>query len=361
MIKGFASELEKKQEPIHEHCDSVAEQIRDEVMEKYGEEAFGPYIPLLNQYTSRESKRIRGILIGVGYRLVGGEESKADQIAHAGALMELFHAYILGIDDIQDRARTRHGLPVTHVALAEEYRGDYPEAADHIGLSLACNAIFSIQHFAAREWQWLKGFPEDRIKKTTTMINDCLVATASGQTYDVINAYRNQVLPEEIERVIRLKTSLYTITMPLQVGMLLGDASAGQLKMVEALGDALGMLFQLGDDRQTYESSNNGKDKDSDICEGKRTLIVAEMMKVANADQRLFISKTLGNENISPDDFTKFVELAHSLGAYAVVKEREFRENARALREIQVVSEIFDKSSLDFLRNMAGYFLERKT
>ena len=96
---------------------------------------------------SRGGKRIRGALTMLGYEMSGGTDQK--MILQAARAVEMIHAYILIIDDIQDRSSLRRGGPTAHMMLADYHRqrrlsGD----SAHFGMSVALNAANSGNHAA---------------------------------------------------------------------------------------------------------------------------------------------------------------------------------------------------------------------
>src|ERR1044071_7300148 len=66
---------------------------------------------------SRGGKRIRGALVMLGYEMSGGTNTK--MIIQAARATEMLHAYVLMLDDIQDRSSMRRGGPTAHIALAD--------------------------------------------------------------------------------------------------------------------------------------------------------------------------------------------------------------------------------------------------
>jgi len=358
---SFLQEFAEKRRAVQQECELVAQEIRTELESSGMSRAAFPFEPLLNQYTSEHAKRIRGVLFMAGYSLIKGDETDLDILRRPSALIELFHTYILGIDDIQDRALSRHGLSVTHVALAEKMQREGVSNASHYGTAFALDAILGVQHFATEQWTDLVSFPAERVRRASKMLHRCLFDTSLGQTLDLLNSLENNVRPDDILQVMMLKTSEYTVTKPTQVGMTLAEASGSELEIIVNWGEALGIVFQLGDDRQTYEPNENGKDKSSDIAEGKKTLIVLEMLKRAGKSDKDFMQRVLGSGEISKEDFERFVALAHTLGAYSVVKQQEQVAYEKAVESLNAFPEHWHRPTIEFLRQMAGYFLERKT
>src|SRR5260221_2142026 len=62
----------------------------------------------LEEFSLRGGKFIRSLLVVVGYRLAGG---RGVEIYKVAAAIELFHKYILSVDDMADRDEQRNGGP----------------------------------------------------------------------------------------------------------------------------------------------------------------------------------------------------------------------------------------------------------
>src|SRR4051812_33968660 len=85
---------------------------------------YGPYAELeVNTFLDilgHGGKRIRGSLVMAGYEMCGGHDRA--MIVQAARAIEMLHAYILIVDDVQDRSPLRRGKPSAHEVLATYHR-----------------------------------------------------------------------------------------------------------------------------------------------------------------------------------------------------------------------------------------------
>src|SRR5690606_17468007 len=91
---------------------SYAEYLRLAVDRQYGSYVAEAETEVFLDILARGGKRIRGGLVMVGYEMCGGANRK--MIVQAARAIEMLHAYMLMIDDIQDRSALRRGKPSAH-------------------------------------------------------------------------------------------------------------------------------------------------------------------------------------------------------------------------------------------------------
>ena len=105
----------------------------------YSRVATDAYLEILG----RGGKRIRGSLVMLGYEMSGGTDMK--MVLEAARAIEMMQAYILIIDDIQDRSIMRRGGPAAHIIL-EEYHKQHHLAGEaaHFGIEIALNSALGL-------------------------------------------------------------------------------------------------------------------------------------------------------------------------------------------------------------------------
>ena len=85
-------------------------------------------IRLLRDYVLRGGKRLRPILVIIGYFLAGGKNKK--EILKTSLAIELIHNFLLIHDDIVDRDDFRRGKPSLHCLYQKMFKNC------HLGISL---------------------------------------------------------------------------------------------------------------------------------------------------------------------------------------------------------------------------------
>lgn len=243
-----------------------------------------------------EGKRIRPALLYLGFLAAGGDElSRVDGPALA---LEMLHTCALLHDDVIDRAPTRRNRPTTHVTFASQHRdagwsGDpdaYGEAMAILIGDLAfvqADELF-LQADVANE-ALINGF-----RRFTALREEVMV----GQTLDLYAATAGITSREAAVTIATLKSGRYSVARPLEIGALLAGGSELQADQLRAFGDPLGRAFQVRDDLLGVfgDTDTTGKSRDSDLAEGKRTLLIAEAYERAEADDRAFLERNLGTD-----------------------------------------------------------------
>jgi geranylgeranyl diphosphate synthase type I len=106
-----------------------------------------------------------------------------------------------------------------------------------------------------------------------------------------------------------MKTAYYTMVYPLMMGYVLsGEKSKSEMTNIEAFAVPLGIAFQIRDDLLGVFGieKDTGKPNDSDIMEGKLTLLVQNtILKLSEDDRKKFTGIFLSS--IKSLDDVKFV------------------------------------------------------
>lgn len=241
----FKTQLGTYQRAINTDIATYAARVRRVTKDQYGvhpSTVTNEYLDLL----SRSGKRIRGSLVMAGYEMLGGRDKI--MIARAATAIEMLHAAMLVIDDIQDRDVVRRGKPAVHVALAEYHKKiGMKGAPEATGISLALDAALVGSHAAQVLLAGLEVDPELKIK-VIGIVNNTIVLTLHGQTYDVINAGLADPDPYDIARATEWKSAHYTFLNPLCVGMVLAGAGCEDTDAIREYALNAGVAFQLADD-----------------------------------------------------------------------------------------------------------------
>jgi geranylgeranyl diphosphate synthase type I len=351
---AFGKQLAEYKRRVDADIAIYAEHASASTQHHYGEHAAATsdaYLDLLK----RGGKRVRGALVIVGYEMCGGQDPA--MITRAATAIEMMHAYILIIDDIQDRADIRRGKPTVHKALADYHRklglrGD-PE---HTGVSLALCAALAGAHAASNLLVGLQADADLRLK-VLSIVNRTMIVTAHGQTYDIMNELAKTVNPQDLARVLEWKTAEYSFLNPLCVGMVLAGALCETTDAIRGYGLNAGKAFQIGDDIMGIFGTDEttGKNTLSDIREGKRTLLTTHALEHASAVDKEFLEKMLGNAELTTLQFTRCQQIIQESGALVHAQQvlREYVD--KAIMSLDSQKSHWQPAGVDFLRNLALY------
>lgn len=230
-------------------------------------------------------KRIRPTFAWWAWRGAGGaaEGPEADGALIAISALELIQGCALIHDDLMDDSDSRRGAPTVHVAFAERHAGaGWHGSAERFGLS-ASVLIGDIALAWADDMFSTAPLPAATLAGARPAWRAMRTEVLAGQYLDVHTQATGDASPAAALRVNELKTAAYTVARPLHIGASLAGASAEVVDALLAFGNAIGVAFQLRDDLLGVfgDPEVTGKPAGDDLREGKRTLLVARGLELA--------------------------------------------------------------------------------
>jgi geranylgeranyl diphosphate synthase type II len=265
------------------------------------------YQEIINEYPRRMGKYLRPALVLLSTQLHGGSTKKALKTA---AAMQTSEEWLLIHDDAEDHSTERRSTE-------SEFR---PSLNEMIGWEMAINAGDTLH---AIMWKMIG----DAIKNMPNgwevfdKFSDIIIGTTEGQYHELnwIHNHDVDVTESDYFRMIDKKTAYYTIIGPLQLGALVANIRPGRIKSIDSFGSPLGRSFQLRDDvlNLTTESEKAGKEKYGDIIEGKRTLILIDMLKKCSSSEREYVKTIYRSESRKKErpEIDYVVKLMHKYGS----------------------------------------------
>ncbi len=339
---------------IAEYCAEVAGQTK----QTYGT----PSLLVSDTFSDilqRDCKRLRGTLAMVGYEMCGG--TNQTMIIHAARAVEMIHAYILIIDDIQDRGALRRGGPSAHKLLEsahvlEKWKGE----PVHNGMSLAINAALLGLHRAEMLLANLDVSDELRVKAINIM-NHTMAVTVHGQTHDIINEITSEkVTVSEIENVLQWKTAHYSFLNPIHMGMVLAGAPCEDTNAIIEYALHTGKAFQIIDDLKVLsQTGESGKTASDDIREGKQTLLTEYALRHATPDNAAFLASCLGNQALCEDEFQRCKDILIGSGAIVNAKKAAANHIDAARGSLKQYAKRWTPETVQFLDDLAQYLIKQ--
>lgn len=286
------------------------------------------YEEIIREYPTRMGKYLRPALVLLSTQLHGGDTEKALKVA---AAMQTSEEWILIHDDAEDHSTERRSTE-------SEFR---PSLNKMIGWELAVNAgdtlhaiMWKILGDAVREmpngWQ------------VFDKMVDIIVQTTEGQyqELDWIHNRKVDVSESDYLHMIDKKSAYYSIIGPIQLGAIIAGLSPKETNLISNFGKPLGRSFQLRDDILNLTAENNkaGKEKYGDIIEGKRTLILIDMLKKCSLAESEYVKTIYRSETRKkqPAEIEYVLGLMNKYGSiekisslsteYAQGAEKEFRK-----------------------------------
>ncbi len=308
----------------------------------------------IKEFNLRGGKRIRSILIIMAYKSLGGKNENA--IIDIAVSAELMQSFLLIHDDIIDDDDLRRGGPTMHKIYAEKYKNyDNPEKFGESMAVIAGDLLASLGNEIISKSE----FDEEKKLKLLQKFNKVVKLTGYGEIIDILSGLRTDVREEDISKMHRLKTATYTIEGPLHMGAIAAGASKEQLKILSEYAIPLGMAFQTKDDILGLFGSEEklGKPADSDIKDGKKTLLILKAIENSNKEQKEFIKNALGNKNITEKELIKVREIIKQTGSLSYSENLAEKLVKKAKNAIK--NSDFEKQGKDFFLEIADYIIKR--
>lgn len=309
----------------------------------------------LREFVARGGKRLRPALVFFSYRGCGGEDEAA--VLPLAMSTELLHTYLLIHDDIMDDAEVRRGRPTAHRLFEQDHRsGGWTGNSERHGEAVAI-LLGDLAHSYAVEL-----FLDARGVFDAEGLSACFSAMCQevvlGQYLEMTAPYRDNPSKADLLEVLRLKSGRYSVERPIALGAIAAGASEDLLESLRSYGEALGEAFQLKDDLLGVFGTSDtvGKSVDSDIAEGKLTVLVQQAMERADPAGRIMLEAALGNASASQAEMKLARDVVISSGARAEVErmiESRLTRAARALEgaDLEADARAFFKGLITFLRD----------
>lgn len=357
-MEDFATQLATYKQEIDADIAAYAAGFKKETRKHYGPTAAletDAFFDIL----ARGGKRLRGILVLIGFQMAGGKDYKI--VLPAARAIEILHAYMLIIDDIQDRSTLRRGKPAAHELLAQYHhdqnlKGD----ANHAGLSLALLSALVGAHSAEEILATLEVTPELRLR-AIRLVNQTMITTAHGQACDIMNQLVDRPSASDIDHVLLWKTAQYTIINPLQLGMVLAGADNTMLESIVPFGEHAGKAFQISDDILGIfgNEKETGKTPGDDIREGKGTLLTRYVLEHASSEDKGFLHHCLGNPVLSSQEFSRCQTIIEICGALNFARTTAGRHIHEAIKVLDAGDVRWNPVATDSLRNLVRLLQNR--
>jgi geranylgeranyl diphosphate synthase type II len=225
-------------------------------------------------YPARGGRMLRPSLCIATARAFGAAPGDATRSAVA---VELLHNAFLVHDDVEDESDTRRGRPTLHALHGVPIAVNVGDALsflglqalmdnrDHLGLSLTMRLL------------------ED----ASRMVRESVEGQAMELGWRRDNAL--DLTEADYLTMVFKKTCWYTTLFPVRAGALIGTRTERDLDRFLRFGLFLGAAFQIQDDLLNLagDGARYGKELAGDLWEGKRTLMLIELLRrVPPAERR---------------------------------------------------------------------------
>ncbi|MFI0238070.1 polyprenyl synthetase family protein [Streptomyces sp. NPDC016845] len=292
------------------------------------------------RFTLDGGRRLRPQFLWWGLRVCGlPDDEQTEAAVRLGAALELIQTCALVHDDVMDRAATRRDGPALHVDLAADHEPSAYPGRDRFGESAAILAGDLALAWADDEAAAVR-LPERRAARIRDTWSRMRTEMVAGQYLDLRGELtRSRSLRSALSAAC-LKTALYTVERPLQLGALLADAEETTLHALGAAGRGAGLAFQLRNDLDDVfaDDAGSGKPAGGDLRAGKPTYLVALAHARAEADgdrhALRVLDHCLGRPGLDESDLDEVRHVLERTGARRNVEDKIRSLTARSTRHL---------------------------
>jgi len=269
----------------------------------------------------KRGKRIRPVLCLQACEALGGDAERAMPFACA---IELVHNFCLIHDDIED---------------GDQMRRDRPSMWKRYGVPHAINIgdYMLTKVFVMLTRDGAIADPALNLRHLQ-LITDTLDHTHIGQALDMNARDNADFTMADYMRIAEEKTGYY-LAAPIIGGAMAAGADDPTIEALGSFGQHIGPLFQIIDDLIDLTEGKGRGEIGCDICEGKRSYLVAFAAERATGDEkkRIFEILDLSREETTTEHISEIAELFERHGAQQ--SARDFAEElyAKAMRSIAAI------------------------
>ncbi|PSP52039.1 phosphoesterase [Halobacteriales archaeon QH_1_68_42] len=274
----------------------------------------------------------------VDYRAFPSGDGEID-IMRAAIGVEVIQSFTLIHDDIMDDDDLRRGVPAVH----REY--------DLSTAILAGDTLYSKAFEAMAD----TGAEPDRAIRAVEELASTCTKICEGQSLDIEFESRDAVTPDEYLEMVELKTAVLYAASASIPAHLMGEAEAA--RSLYGYGLDVGRAFQIQDDLLdlTTPSEKLGKQRGSDLVEGKQTLVTLHARQQGVDVDGLVDTDSV--EEVDEEEIEAAVERLHESGSIEFAREtaQGLVESGKANLEV-----LPDNEAHDRLDDIADYLIERE-
>ena len=304
---------------------------------------------LVPSYPQRPGKGLRAALCLATCKALGG---RLDRALNSAAAIELFHNAFLVHDDVQDESESRRGGPTLH--------------AEH-GIAIAVNVGNAMNLLALGRLRANREILGPSLAWTILAESEEMMRhSLEGQALEISWIHDNvcDLTDDDYYRMCLKKTSWYTCIYPCRVGALIAREGRFDPARLDRFGWYLGAAFQIQDDLLNLigDYGKYGKEISGDLWEGKRTLMLIHLLRIAGEDDRERVRSFLAKprRERTPEEVLWLQSLMESHGSLDFAREAA-RDLAHAALDQgrEALSDVPDSEDKEFLLETARYVIER--
>ncbi len=281
------------------------------------------YYENVKDYIMRGGKRLRPVLIVLGYKAIKGDDVP-ENLYTASCSVEILHNGSLLHDDLIDHDETRRGGKTFHATYRDLHfeSSKNKEASFDYGMTMAILGGDSLINLGASAITAANLEPEVTAK-LHAYYEYAFQMLVDGVLIEMNMITDKSATPDTYLRMVRMKTAVL-FDRSLMMGAAIAKASDSQLKAMEEFGINVGMAFQMQDDilGSFGDEEKLGKSSSGDIREAKKTMLVFEAYDRATPDQKKELDELLGKEGMTDEEVDRVRDIFRETRALEVTQKR---------------------------------------
>ena len=282
---------------------------------------------IIKEFINNGGKRLRPAIFYYAY----ASYSNKDLITalKLSFIFELFQSFALIHDDIIDNSDLRREKPTVH----KKYNLSTAILAGDLALMFA-DEIFS---------------DEIKDQKIIDLYNEFKQVLLVGEYLDTIKI-------NDINKIMELKTAQYSFVKPAMIALHLAKVNQQEINKWEIFLREIGILFQIKDDYDGVfgDEKKIGKSTNTDIIDGKNTLIIKGFLEKTNDEDKKRFNSFFGKLYFKQEDV---LWLKKSLKTYGI--DKEFKEKIlKKSKDLEIIlaNDFPDNKLSKFIKEILIYF-----
>ncbi|MFW9811090.1 MAG: polyprenyl synthetase family protein [Candidatus Thorarchaeota archaeon] len=318
------------------------------------------YYENIKEYMTRGGKRLRPVLVVVGYKAVK-EKVDIDHLYRAACSVEILHNGSLLHDDLIDHDETRRGGKTFHATYRDIHldRDGNEESAFDYGMTMAILGGDSLINLGAA------AITAAELDDDVSALCHHFYEFSFQNLVDGVLLEMNMITDKAADtdmylQMVRMKTAVL-FDRSLMMGAAIARATDSQLRAFEEFGINVGKAFQVQDDilGSFGDEEKTGKSTSGDIREGKKTLLVFETYAKADSSQRRELDELLGKEGMTDDEVDRVRAIFQDSGALKSCRDKMEGLLTTGQAALDKAEPPFNKRYKEFLIEMSNFLIQR--
>ncbi|KAL2717790.1 farnesyl pyrophosphate synthase isoform X2 [Vespula squamosa] len=280
------------------------------------------WIVKILQYNVPNGRKRRALALIYAYRMLAPPEQLTDENIRLARILgwciEMIQAFLLIIDDIQDKSQMRRNQPCWYLC-------------NDIGLAAINDAIM----LESAMYQLLRIYFKEKECYVDIMelFHEITMKTTMGQCLDLLSTNfdkkknLNLFTMDRYNSIVKYKTAYYGFLLPVKIAMYLAGMRDPEMhRQAKTILLEMGHFYQVQDDYlDCYGDLTITGKNSTDIQEGKCTWLIVVALQRANPEQRKILEECYGFEDMEKVKRVKNVyDDLGLLNTYSIYEEETY-------------------------------------